>query len=316
MTLSDFAAIQENYQQELESLLSVDDAMGRRAGALRPQRRAREHAVHLHVRQRLLPRRAPYRSRRCCPTGPPPTCRWSCAGPACRAASASASSWPMWTWRPPSWRRRPAAPGRLQDGRSLLRLLRDPTLELGREFVHENGAGVNGVPPYRALRNDRFLYVRHDTTGEYGALRPAQGPLRAAPAVDESDEYAGSQPCALAPAARAAALRRRGVLHPRYPRSGCRRASSGRRTEPNSHRTTPRPDLRAPRRPAGDHGCGRASGWSRSATRSGAGAWARRAAVPFLVKVKRRSLPSGRRISVRARVSARDGRVVTVDRSS
>ena len=35
LTLSDVAAIQENYQQELESLLSVDDAMGSVLGTLR-----------------------------------------------------------------------------------------------------------------------------------------------------------------------------------------------------------------------------------------------------------------------------------------
>ena len=54
----DVAAIQENYQQELESLLSVDDAVGRPDRHAARHRRAGQHGDHLHLRQRLLPRRA------------------------------------------------------------------------------------------------------------------------------------------------------------------------------------------------------------------------------------------------------------------
>jgi hypothetical protein len=58
------------------------------------------------------------------------------------------------------------APGRVQDGRSLLELLADPGGEWGRDILIENGNGANGVPTYRGIRNYRFLYIEHRTTGE------------------------------------------------------------------------------------------------------------------------------------------------------
>jgi hypothetical protein len=58
-------------------------------------------------------------------------------------------------------------PGRVQDGRSLLELLGDPGAEWGRDILIENGNGANGVPSYRGIRTYRFLYIEHRTTGEY-----------------------------------------------------------------------------------------------------------------------------------------------------
>ncbi len=60
-----------------------------------------------------------------------------------------------------------AAPGRVLDGRSLLELLADPGAEWGRDILIENGNGANGVPAYRGIRTYRFKYVEHRTTGEY-----------------------------------------------------------------------------------------------------------------------------------------------------
>ena len=59
------------------------------------------------------------------------------------------------------------APGRVLDGRSLLELLADPGAEWGRDILIENGNGANGVPAYRGIRTYRFKYVEHRTTGEY-----------------------------------------------------------------------------------------------------------------------------------------------------
>jgi N-acetylglucosamine-6-sulfatase len=59
-----------------------------------------------------------------------------------------------------------AVPGRLIDGRSLLDLASDPGEEWGRDILIENGRGANGIPTYRGIRNYRFLYVEHQTTGE------------------------------------------------------------------------------------------------------------------------------------------------------
>jgi N-acetylglucosamine-6-sulfatase len=58
-------------------------------------------------------------------------------------------------------------PGRLQDGRSLLELLADPGAEWGRDILIENGRGANGVPTYRGIRTYRYLYIEHRTTGEF-----------------------------------------------------------------------------------------------------------------------------------------------------
>lgn len=57
-------------------------------------------------------------------------------------------------------------PGRTLDGLSLFDLLAAPDAELGRGILIENGNGANGIPKYRGVRTDRYLYVEHKTTGE------------------------------------------------------------------------------------------------------------------------------------------------------
>ena len=58
LSADQIADIQRKYRCELESLLSVDKGVKKVVDALR-RARARQHADHLHLRQRLLPRRAP-----------------------------------------------------------------------------------------------------------------------------------------------------------------------------------------------------------------------------------------------------------------
>jgi N-acetylglucosamine-6-sulfatase len=60
-----------------------------------------------------------------------------------------------------------AVPGRIMDGRSLLDLVEDRTSWWGRDILLENGRGANSVPAYRAIRTTRFLYAEHLTTGEF-----------------------------------------------------------------------------------------------------------------------------------------------------
>ena len=52
-----------------------------------------------------------------------------------------------------------AQPGRMQDGRSLFPLLRDPRLEWGRSLLIEGGFG--GFHRFEGLRTYRYLYVRY-----------------------------------------------------------------------------------------------------------------------------------------------------------
>jgi hypothetical protein len=59
-----------------------------------------------------------------------------------------------------------ALPGRLVDGVSLLDLAARPQERSGRELVIENGRGLKTQSQYRGLRNDRYVYIRHDKTGE------------------------------------------------------------------------------------------------------------------------------------------------------
>jgi N-acetylglucosamine-6-sulfatase len=85
-----------------------------------------------------------------------------------------------------------AAPGRIQDGRSLLELLADPGAEWGREILIENGRGANGVPAYRGIRNYRFLYVEHRTTGELELYDLVKDPYELQ-SVDGHEQYARVQ---------------------------------------------------------------------------------------------------------------------------
>jgi N-acetylglucosamine-6-sulfatase len=54
-----------------------------------------------------------------------------------------------------------ARAGRVQDGRSLFPLLRDRRLQWGRELLLEGPIGFDAVA-FSALRNERFLYAEHD----------------------------------------------------------------------------------------------------------------------------------------------------------
>ena len=83
-------------------------------------------------------------------------------------------------------------PGRVEDGRSLLELLADPGAEWGRDILIENGKGANGVPAYRGIRTYRFLYVEHRTTGEYELYDLANDPFELQ-SLDGREEYAKVQ---------------------------------------------------------------------------------------------------------------------------
>jgi N-acetylglucosamine-6-sulfatase len=84
------------------------------------------------------------------------------------------------------------APGRVLDGRSLLELLADPGAEWGRDILIENGRGANGVPSYRGIRTYRYLYVEHRTTGEYELYDLAEDPFQMQ-SVDGHERYAKVQ---------------------------------------------------------------------------------------------------------------------------
>jgi len=84
------------------------------------------------------------------------------------------------------------APGRVQDGISLLDLVADPDAWWGRDILIENGRGANGIPSYRVIRTNRFVYAEHLTTGEYELYDLLEDPYELR-SVDGSDEYAAVQ---------------------------------------------------------------------------------------------------------------------------
>jgi N-acetylglucosamine-6-sulfatase len=84
------------------------------------------------------------------------------------------------------------APGRTQDGLSLTKLLADPGAEWGRDILIENGHGANRVPAYRGIRNYQFLYVEHNSTGEFELYDLEKDPYQLQ-SRDGSERYAAIQ---------------------------------------------------------------------------------------------------------------------------
>ena len=200
LTLADVAAIQENYQQELESLLSVDDAIGQRArtrsvapaswrtrcSSTRPTTasstastgsRAREGPALLARRQRAAGHARARRAAR---------------------QDACASSWPMWTWRPRSSRRPTPRPGGFRTG-ARCSVMRDQTLRArAASSCTRTAAGVNSVPPVpgAAQRPLPVRPPRHHRRD--GVVRPAQGPVRAHQPATTATRTPGSSGCSRA----------------------------------------------------------------------------------------------------------------------
>jgi N-acetylglucosamine-6-sulfatase len=166
LTPEQIAAIDENYRQELETLLSVDEAVAAVVGALEETGELGNtlilytsdngfmHGEHRRPSEKVLPYeesiRVPLLMRG--PGVPRGRSDRRLVGNIDYAATILDAAH--------------ALPGRLQDGLSLLRLVADPRREWGRDVLLENGRGANGVPMYRGIRTYRFVYVRWLTSGE------------------------------------------------------------------------------------------------------------------------------------------------------
>ena len=186
------AAIQENWSQELESLMSVDDAVAQvidtlaRTGELDntliiyTADNGFMHGEHRALAEKVLPYepsiRVPLILRG------PGVPRGRVDGRLVANVDVPATILDATE----------TVPGRVQDGRSLLPLLADPGAEWGRDILIENGNGANGVPAYRGIRNYRFLYVEHNTTGEYELYDLEEDPYELR-SRDGADKYATVQ---------------------------------------------------------------------------------------------------------------------------
>ena len=308
-------SIQENYQQELESLLSVDEAVASVLAALDRSGEAENTLVIYTADNGFFHGEHRIRSEKVAPYEPALRVPLVMRGPGVPQGRKVRQVVSNVDLAPTILEAAGALPGRLQDGVSLLPVLRDRTLELGREVVIENGNGANRIPRYRGIRNERFLYVRHETTGEYELYDLWKDPYELRN-LDESERYdrvrrllarrlrilddcAGRTCLAGRPRV---SLRLREVL----PRRAGRRA----RSRPRARRLQAclSRDLRL----------GIFGGERRLVERvryfRGDRSLGMRRRRPFTLDVRRRRLPGGSLMRIRARVVTIDGRVATRDR--
>ena len=270
------AAIDENYQQRLESLLAVDEAVVRLVDTLRSERELDntlilftsdngffhgEHRVQLGKVLVYEPSiRVPLIMR----------------GPGVPEGARRRQLVTNADLAPTILEAAGAKPGKPQDGRSLFPLLEDRGLEWGRDLLIEGAPGVN-QPAFDAIRTYRYVYVQH-ANGERELYDLERDPYQLT-SLHNDPAYAGVQAelalrlgllsvCA-GPSCRAKPAARLAV------RSGCKARVSGNGVESVLFRSARR--LRQDR------------------------------ARPFGSPVGGRSL--------RARIQTSDGRIVTLDRS-
>jgi N-acetylglucosamine-6-sulfatase len=296
------AGIEENWRQELESLQAVDEAVARIVGTLERtgelantlilftsdngfmhgEHRAEAEKVLLYeesVRVPLIVRGPGF------PIGfrdPRPVANIDLVPTIVDAAG--------------------AGPHRVLDGRSLFDLVEDRNTWWGRDLLIENGRGANGVPAYRAIRTNRFVYAEHLTTGEYELYDLERDPYQLF-SLDVSPRYAAVQRDL---AGRLRLLRScagRGCQKGPELRLGLR--SAGRRLDPGA---CPRGDLRV-----------RLAGPDRRRVVSADVHVGRRyiasvAAPPISRRIERPRVRLGRRYLLRVQIELRDGRLYTLDR--
>jgi N-acetylglucosamine-6-sulfatase len=308
------AAIQENYQQELESLLSVDEAVGGLIAALERNGELDDtlfvytsdngffHGEHRVTREKVMPYDAGARI------------PLVLHGPGVPQGLKLSQLVGNIDWAPTLVDAADATPARLMDGRSLFELMDDPAKEPGRELVLENGVGANGVPMFRALRNQRYEWIEHRTTGEYELYDLAKDPYELRN-LEDLDAYANIRH------ALAARLRKL---------QNCRGATACSASRPSlrvaARQIAPRPQQRRRRRARSDARCldrdvrltlgGKDVGRvTRVVYYRGARRLRRTRVAPFAAKVKRHALPRGKLIALRALVTTVDGRRATYDRT-
>jgi arylsulfatase A-like enzyme len=182
------AAVEENWRQELETLMAVDEGVDRIVDALRRTGELDNtlivylsdngfmHGEHRALAEKVLPYEESIRV---------PLLLRGPGVPGGRVDTRLVANVDV-----------PAtildatgvAPGRTQDGVSLLDLLADAGAELGRGILVENGNGANGIPRYRGIRTDRYLYVEHKTTGEQELYDLRRDPYELQ-SLDERERY-------------------------------------------------------------------------------------------------------------------------------
>jgi N-acetylglucosamine-6-sulfatase len=281
------ASIQEAYQQRLESLLSVDDAVASIVAQLRSVGELDNtlilftsdngffHGEHRVATGKVLVYEPSIRV--------PLLMR----GPGVPREAKATQLVSNADLAPTILDAASATPGRVEDGRSLLELVRDPGVEWGRELLLEAGTAAQGLTLH-GLRNYRYKYVEY-ADGESELYDLERDPdeltsLHADPALAGLRSRLAARLHALESCA-GASCRARPALRLRVRKRHCRLVTSVRGRDAGAIETV---KLSIRRRLV-----------------------ARDARAPF-----RRSLRArpGRRVLLRATVSLDDGRAMTLDR--
>jgi N-acetylglucosamine-6-sulfatase len=156
------AAITENYRQELESLLAVDEGIVRIVGALREAGELERTLIVFTSDNGFFhgEHRVPYG--KVMVYEPSIRVPLILRGPGVPAGERRSQLVTNADLAPTIMDAADAPPaGRVPDGRSLFPLLRDRGLAWGRELLVEGAPGIQAVA-FAALRNDRFVYAEHD----------------------------------------------------------------------------------------------------------------------------------------------------------
>jgi N-acetylglucosamine-6-sulfatase len=156
------AAIREMYQQELESLLAVDEGIVRVVGALRAAGELENTLIVFTSDNGFFhgEHRVPYG--KVMVYEPSIRVPLILRGPGVPAGQRRPQLVTNADLAPTILDAADAVPAvRVPDGRSLFPLLRDRGLAWGRELLVEGAPGFRAVA-YAALRNDRFVYAEHD----------------------------------------------------------------------------------------------------------------------------------------------------------
>ena len=303
LTPEEIAGITENYQQELESLLSVDEAIGRVIRALERSGELANTLIVFTSDNGFMHGEHRWPSEKVLPYEPSIRVPLVMRGPGIPAGRRERRMVANVDLVPTLLDAANARPGRVMDGRSLFQLVSDPGAEWGREILLENGFGANRVPAYRAIRNERFLYVSH-TSGERELYDLSRDPFQ----LQNLDGDLRYEDVQLALAARLRTLRRcRGSRCRARPALGVALTARTRR----GHRRVRCMPGRAVRMNL----VGRDQ---RKVQRAEVFVGAARVAAvrrrPFRTIIRRGRLRSRGANRLRVRVTTRDGRVVTLDR--
>jgi arylsulfatase A-like enzyme len=288
------AAIRENYQQRLESLLAVDEAVGAIVEQLRRSGELDETLIVFTADNGFFHGEHRVRNGKVLVYEPSIRVPLILRGPGVPRGAVRRQLVTNADLAPTILDAADARPGgRVLDGRSVFALLRDRGREWGRDMLIEGGAGAAGV--FTAIRTYRYVYVEY-ANGErelYDLRRDAAQLMsrHADPAYASVRRRLARRVAALK-SCRGRACRRRPRLRlATRPRRRCARRIVRVRVVGSDRRAVSRADFSVRGRRV-----------------------ARDRRSPFAKRLSIRRVRRGRRFRVRARVTTGDGRVVTLDR--